>query len=200
MLDDAGGAFEGVGGLFGGEAGLDELAVEDVVLAVGDVGLAILLDAQLGEEALVAEAALGGLPAEGDDLDRHSEDGAEGVDDLAGVDGDQHAAACHGDDLLAQECAAVALCEVELGLTGEVGERDAERLGLSVRLQRRGNADDAQAFADAAADLFDDQSGGGAGAEADGHAVLDLGGGPLGGAALGGFGGIGGWVWAHASP
>jgi hypothetical protein len=76
VLDDAGGALEGFGCLLRGKAGFDQLAVEDVVLAVGDVWLAIVISAQFGHEALVAQTAIGRLPAEGDDFYRHGEDGA----------------------------------------------------------------------------------------------------------------------------
>ena len=67
VLDDAGGAFERLGCLLRGKAGFDELAVQDVVLAVGDVWLAVVVPAEFGHEALIAQAALGGLPAKGND-------------------------------------------------------------------------------------------------------------------------------------
>ena len=82
MFDHADGAVEGFGGVFRGESGLRQIAVQDVVLAVGDVRLAAFFDAQLGREALVAEAAGGGLPSKGDDFDGDGEDRSQGGDQL----------------------------------------------------------------------------------------------------------------------
>jgi hypothetical protein len=47
--------------------------------------------------------------------------------------------------------------EIELGLAGEVGDRDAERLSLAMRLDGRRDADDAETVTDATSDLFDNQ-------------------------------------------
>src|ERR1700743_2120367 len=146
--------------------------MENVVLAIGDVGFAIILHAQLWCKALVAQPALCCLPSEGNDFDGHGKDRAELVHDLARIHRYQHAAASHGDDLLAKQRAAVALDqmkgsalhlvrpvdrEVELRLACEVGEWNAEGLCLTMGLDRGSDRDDVQTLANAASDLIDDQ-------------------------------------------
>jgi hypothetical protein len=200
VLDDTDDGLEGFGGLLGFEAGAGQVAVGDVVMAVGEIGSAVFVLAHLGGEAFIGEALKGGLPGEGNDLDGELEDGAEGGDDLAGVDGDEECVGADLDELLAEECAAVAFDEeegsffdlvgsvdgeIEARGVGEVGHGDAEGEGSVVGRDGGGNGLDAEALGDAAADLVDDEGGGGSGAEADGHAIFNLGGGPLGGFLLG---------------
>jgi hypothetical protein len=47
--------------------------------------------------------------------------------------------------------------EVELRLASKVGQRDAERFCLAMRLEGCGDADDAQTVANAASNLLDTQ-------------------------------------------
>jgi len=200
VLDDANDGLQRLACLFRREAGAGQVAVRDVMVAVGDVVGAVFLLAELRGEALVGEALECCLPGEGDDFDGELENGAEDGDELAGVDRDEELVGADLDELFAEECATVALDEmkgafldfvravngeVEPGGVDEVRHRDVEGESLAMRGLGGGDGFDAETLGDAATDLVDDEGGGGAGAETDGHAVLDLGGGPLGGFLLG---------------
>ncbi len=126
VLDDADDGLEGFGGLLGFEAGAGQVAVGDVVMAVGEVRGAVFVLAHLGGEAFIGEALKGGLPGEGDDLDGELEDGAERGDDLAGVDGNEELVGADLDELFAEERAAVAFDEEEGSFFDLVGSVDGE--------------------------------------------------------------------------
>ena len=63
--------------------------------------------------------------------------------------------------------------EVDGSMGAEGGEGDAKRLGLRGRAFGCRDADDAQSLPHSAAKRVDHEGGGGAGAEAEHHAVLD---------------------------
>lgn len=172
-----------------------EVQIHNVVGVVGDVGLPVGVQSELGVAALRLEELLQPhqvvVPAELDHLHRHGEAGAaEAGDELGVVDDDDELVGGGLDHLLAEEGAAAALDEVEVGVDlvgavdGEVdvgvgvegGEGDAEGGGLLLGALGGGDADDVGEGAgfEEGAELVDDEGGGGAGAEAEDHAAVDV--------------------------
>src|SRR5258708_2863005 len=136
-----------------------EAAMDNVVAAVGDERDARRRQPQPGAGAERLEGCLGWFQPEGDDLDRHRCARTQLIHQLRAVDDDGKAMACVRDDLLAQQCAAQPLDQIEsaafhlvravdreidLPMLGERGERDARRRRLRRCSLRRGNADKAQ--------------------------------------------------------
>src|SRR5262249_53198511 len=180
--------------------------------AVGDERLSFL-EAELGGRAEAAQPGGGRGPAERDDLDGHGVARAQAIDPLGRIDEDDQAAAGRGDELLAQERPAAPLEQGETGaldLVGAVdgdveervlaerGQRDAEL--ARQRLGARGGRDagDAQPLAHAPADRAHRGGRGGAGAQADDHAVRQVGDRPLGGVGEGGVEVAHDWIVAQS--
>jgi len=188
VLDDADDVVEAIGDLFGSFHGAKR-AIHDVVAAVGDVGLPVAPSAQRGASAKRLELSLGGFPSEGDDFDGYGNERSEAINNFGVVGDDRHTLAARGNDLFAQERSAVALDEeeragdnfvgavnreIELRFVGERRQRDIQRVCLLLGMQGRGHANDSQPlFGNAVCQRVDEQSGGGARAQAEHHSVFD---------------------------
>ena len=171
-----------------------EVQIHDVIGIIGDVGFPTLLQSQFCFHTFFLEKLLKPiqivLPAELDHLHRHGQPAsAEAVHELGVVDDHDELVGGGLDHLLAEEGAAAAFDEVEVGVDlvgavdGEIeagivvedGEGDAERAGLLLRALGGRDPDDVSELAggEECAELGDDEGGGGAGAEAEDHAALD---------------------------
>src|SRR5689334_16449017 len=102
-----------------------ERAIEDEIAAVGHENAAVALP-QFGRCAEFFQCLSGGLPAELDNFDRDRKALAEAMNELFVIDHDNEPAARRGNDLLAQQGAAMPLYQVERAAFDLVGAVDRE--------------------------------------------------------------------------
>ena len=188
VLDDADGFVQLTGYSFR-ICNRPEGAIENVVPAVCDIRLVVNARPEFRPRSHGSQLSCGGLPAKGNHFHGNRERSTQALHQFGLVRNHRHSLAGGGDDFFAQQRPTVTLNQrqsAELHFVGAVDgeidfvdvcesdQRNPEAAGLFGGAFRGRDAGETQSFfRDAAAEFAYEVGGGGAGAEADDHAVLD---------------------------